>query len=59
MGYIKIVSWHIVRNWTRVPGRAETRCGRTADGQTTDSLPGDEKSCESCLRYARQDADRA
>lgn len=58
MGYIRIRSWHIVKGWTRVPGRATTRCGRVADGATSLTLPSDEASCESCLRYARQDADR-
>jgi len=49
--YIRIRSWHIVRTWTRVPGRAITLCGRSASGATTDSF-GDDASCETCLRIA-------
>ncbi len=43
------LSWHAVRDWTRVPGRARTVCGRTVSGETSDALPA-EKSCETCLR---------
>lgn len=52
MQYIKIRSWHVIRTWTRVPGRAITLCGRDADGLTENTLPLDEKSCETCLRLA-------
>lgn len=43
-------SWHLVRSWTRVPGRAVTLCGRTASGPTADIFPNDEPSCETCAR---------
>lgn len=59
MEYVRIRSWHIVRTWTRVPGRAITRCGRIAAGASSPFLPSNEPSCESCLRYARGDEDRA
>lgn len=49
MGYIKIVSWHVIRTWTRVPRVALTLCGRRAEGEAAAGF-GDEKSCESCLR---------
>lgn len=42
-------SWHILKTWTRVPGRAITLCGKPATGSTADDF-GDERSCESCLR---------
>lgn len=48
--YIRIRSVHVVRTWTRVPGRAITLCGRMATGATSDELPLEEKSCETCLR---------
>lgn len=48
--YMKIRSWHRVREWTRVPGRAITLCGRTVSGQQSVTLPMTEKSCETCLR---------
>ena len=48
--YIKIRSWHVVRTFTRVPGRAITLCGKQAQGQTSTGLPMAEKSCETCLR---------
>jgi hypothetical protein len=48
--YIRIVSWHIVRVWTRLPDRAVTLCGRSAQGDGRAEFPSDEKSCESCLR---------
>jgi len=47
--YIRIRSWHIVRTWTRVPGRAITLCGRSASGPTSDGF-GESASCETCLR---------
>lgn len=50
--FVKIRSWHIIRTWTRVPRRAVTLCGRRAEGESADTLPMDEKSCESCLRIA-------
>ena len=49
MEYVKLRSWHIVRTWTRVPGRFITLCGRMGSG-TSSMTFGDEKTCESCLR---------
>ena len=49
-------SWHLIRTWTRVPGRAITLCGKPAHGSTIDDF-GAERSCESCLRAkARNEA---
>lgn len=48
--WIRIRSWHAIRTWTRVPGRAITLCGLTAEGDSRLEFPADEKSCESCLR---------
>jgi hypothetical protein len=75
LGYVRIRSWHIVETFTRVPGMVVTRCGYRVMtiGQamspggvgaqrvhsTADTLPAGEKSCESCLRLARRDEDRA
>ena len=47
--YIRIVSWHVIRTWTRVPGRALTYCGRTATGESADDF-GDDRTCETCFR---------
>jgi hypothetical protein len=50
-GWVRIDSWHLLATWTRVPGRALTLCGRTVqDPPTSAELPGNEKSCETCLR---------
>jgi len=54
MMYIRIRSWHIIRTWTRVPGRALTRCGKVATGEPSNDF-GDEKTCESCLRLNAKD----
>jgi len=60
MGWIRRrpdLSWHALRTWTRVPGRAITRCGRTINEvEHRSDLPGNEKSCESCLRYLASDS---
>ena len=48
--FVRIRSWHVIRTWTRMPGRAITLCGRTSDGESSPDLPMDEKSCETCLR---------
>jgi hypothetical protein len=58
MGWIAIRSWHVIRTWTRVPGRAITLCGRTATGESRDIFPSEERTCETCLRIAarRDDA---
>lgn len=53
--FIKIRSWHVIRTWTRVPGRAITLCGRTATGESADSF-GNERSCETCLRIQAKQA---
>ena len=49
-GYVRFRSWHVIKTWTRVPGRALTLCGRLATGATADVLPLGDKSCETCLR---------
>ena len=54
-GFIR--SWHIVKSWTRVPGRAVTYCGRTVVGDILDELRLTEKSCETCARLAIAKAD--
>jgi hypothetical protein len=56
MEWIRIRSWHAIRNWSRVPGRAITLCGRAATGETSDTLP-EGKSCENCLRIVARKAD--
>lgn len=55
--WVQIVSWHVIRNFTRVPGRVVTVCGRTFEGPTSDTLPSG-KSCESCLRLVAREDDR-
>lgn len=52
MGWVQIVSWHAIRTWTRVPGRAVTLCGRLVNDVTValDDFPTGDKTCESCLR---------
>lgn len=57
MNYVRIVSWHSVRTFTRAGG-VITRCGRFVPPPVTESpfLPMDEKSCESCLRLTLRDA---
>jgi hypothetical protein len=52
--WIQIRSWHIIRTWTRVPGRAITLCGKSATGETQPVFPPDEKTCETCLRLSHQ-----
>jgi hypothetical protein len=44
--YVKLKSWHISA------GNSLTLCGRsfTGDDHFAYALPGDEKSCENCLR---------
>lgn len=51
-------SWHFVVGYTP-NGSYRTRCGRLvrlAFASWSDALPGDQKSCEACLRYAAGDA---
>ena len=52
MDWVQIVSWHVVRTWTRVPGRALTLCGRSVTGveHALPDFPAGAKTCESCLR---------
>lgn len=72
MTYVKIASWHIEAMTFR-GGAVKTRCGRTAtpvgtlahpgDGPivvhaTSDTLPLDERSCETCLRLNERDESR-
>ena len=58
MTYIKVRSWHVLAIVTDTGW--ETRCGRAIAeaAQISDTLPGDEKSCESCLRYNAGDEAR-
>lgn len=58
--YVRIISWHIISEISILSGRAVTRCGRLAKplASVTGVLPADEKSCETCLRLARHDADK-
>jgi len=52
--WVKLVSWHLVT----APGR--TRCGRnTGYRKVADDLPLGERSCETCLRLAAHDAEKA
>lgn len=48
--WVAIKSWHAVKTPTRMFNTYVTLCGRKAVGDTRDSLPGGEKTCESCLR---------
>jgi hypothetical protein len=58
MSYLKIGSWHTL---ARVDDRGWwTRCGRlvtTEPAPVSDSLPLDEKSCETCLRLSTHDTE--
>lgn len=58
MTFIRAKSWHILARVTAAGW--ETRCGRhvNEDASVSDTLPGDEKSCESCLRYNAGDEAR-
>jgi len=60
--WIRIQSWHVVRNWTRVPGRAVTMCGRSSVGDTAflvrdgGQLDLDHaKPCKTCWRFVVKD----
>jgi hypothetical protein len=51
MKYVRIRSWHLILNPTRMFDTYRTRCGRTVttkDGRH--ELPANEKSCETCYR---------
>ena len=48
------LSWHCLRTWTRVPGRAITLCGRSFTAVTRVELPAD-KTCETCLRISTKE----
>jgi hypothetical protein len=64
--FVRIVSWHVVAMTYR-SGDVKTRCGRrvkvvgslsTTPGPTrptSEDLPLDESSCESCLRLIAHD----
>jgi len=54
--WVRIVSYHAIRTWTRVPGSYITYCGRSASGPELDKLPTG-LSCESCLRSLARKAD--
>lgn len=58
MKWVKIRSWHAVRNPSRSPNRYVTFCGLVGDGPPVEDLPA-EKSCESCLRITARQADDA
>ena len=52
-------SAHAIRTWTRVPGRAVTRCGRTVGGNDFDDLRGFQgRTCENCLKLLAKDLGR-
>lgn len=56
--WIKIESWHIVKSEFTSRGgidMAETLCGLRAEGVTLDERPGNEASCENCLRIVTKD----
>lgn len=52
MEWVLIRSWHIVRTWTRMPGRAITLCGRTANPTVAaqEHPPGEGRTCERCFQ---------
>lgn len=58
MSYLKVRSWHRI---DRVDDRGwHTRCGllvTTEKVPASDTIPLDEKSCETCLRLAAHDAE--
>lgn len=54
--YVAIQAWHIISH--PFGTGYVTRCGRQSAGPTTDELPLDQKSCETCLRLKQHDADR-
>ena len=61
--FVQVRSWHIIRSWTRVPGRARTLCGLSVvtqgEGKVNATAPGlpAGKSCETCLRIDKRRAD--
>lgn len=52
-------SWHRVKTWTRVPGRAITLCGKTVNGDVQADRDHSEKSCESCFRIMDRENSKA
>lgn len=54
--WVRIRSWHHLRTFTR-DGGALTRCGKRARPpvSTAEELDLNDKSCESCLRFAEVD----
>ena len=59
MRYVRIVSWHVATGLVSRGAQIQARCGRwaPADAEQSDHLPGDEKSCETCLRFALRDTE--
>ncbi len=52
-------SWHLLRTWTRVPGRALTVCGLTIEGALEhDGVPA-QRTCERCWRVKASREDHA
>lgn len=58
MTYIRSRSWHVLARVTA--GGWQTRCGRhiNEEADVSDKLPLNDRTCESCLRYAASDEDR-
>lgn len=54
MRYFKIRSWHIRREPVTTPWKAY--CGQRVrhTSEVSNELPGDEKSCETCLRISHR-----
>ncbi len=60
MTYAKLISWHRVSGVSRANRPLTARCGKPfpVDAPTSETLPLDERSCESCLRLVAHDAER-
>lgn len=54
--YARIISWHRVRFMSR-GSQYWTRCGKWAptNSPVSDTIPLDEKTCETCLRLTLRD----
>lgn len=50
VSWVKVRSWHVLDTPTRMPDVYVTRCGRRAQGPVLDERPGNERTCETCLR---------
>jgi hypothetical protein len=57
--WFKLKSWHAYR-YTSRGSRYIARCGKWTNGgdPLSNVLPLDERSCESCLRLLKHDAER-